>query len=433
MIPLLNPDETTLLKNSKGNLNYLLTTLPRHVDIHRYLNVVSILFSVSVPPVHVKSPPTRKDVHRNYKHNDYVRPPVRQSPQPKPHLNKSSPTLIPTNILTTFVNIFNNEYSIALMEEDLHDIEKGHSRYCKAISRSFPKLQVHTDMSSSSKEKLAEVKLLAQQLTQKQVELNLNVYREHRVSLLHKLNSFLFDRSIIRDSELFNHIYPVINKNFQKRRYYGRLKSKMEGVIKTYLHQWIHVDNSQTIDMDVAAPATSSVHDVEMEDPRRATKRTSQAASTSFVRPTEPPLKVRPLREKACTSSPFSPSTSIGSITPTASRIPSPTIDHSSPRSDTFESILIPTQATSMPPTRSTSPILSERNNVHLRRHLRPLSTRHTPYKNPRGNTTDSSQKGSMNLVSSKDAFVDLTTIRVTGKESFLTAQPTPESTHSHY
>jgi hypothetical protein len=37
-----------------------------------------------------------------------------------------------------------------------------------------------------------------------------------------------------------------------------------------------------------------------------------------------------------------------------------------------------------------------------------------------------------MNLISSKDAFVDLTTIRVTGKESFLTAQPTPESTHTH-
>jgi hypothetical protein len=90
--------------------------------------------------------------------------------------------------------------------------------YCKAISRSFPKPQVHTDMSSASNEKVAEVKLPVQQLTQKQVELNLNVYREHRVSLLHKLDSFLFQRSTIRDSELFNHVYPVLNKNFQKRR-----------------------------------------------------------------------------------------------------------------------------------------------------------------------------------------------------------------------
>jgi hypothetical protein len=195
----------------------------------------------------------------------------------------------------------------------------------------------------------------------------------------------------------------------------------MEVIIKTNLHQWLHADDSQTVDMDVAAPANSSVHDVEMKNPRRATKRTSKAASTSFVRPTEPPLKVRPSREKVCTSGSLSPSTSIGTITPTAIHIPSPTIDHSSPspRTDTFEPILIPTQATSMPPTRSTSPIISERKSVHLRRNLRLLSTRHILYKNPRGNTTNSSQNESMNLVSSKDAFVNLTTIRVTDKKSF--------------
>jgi hypothetical protein len=112
------------------------------------------------------------------------------------------------------------------MEEDLQDIERGHSRYCRAISRIFPKPQVHTNMSAVSKAMLVEVTLLAQQLTQKQVKLNVNVYREHRTSLLQKLDSFVLDKSNITESQLINYICPI--------------KLKMVEVIKCTLNKWLH-------------------------------------------------------------------------------------------------------------------------------------------------------------------------------------------------
>jgi hypothetical protein len=431
MIPLLNQDEISYLHNSKGNIDHLLTTLPRHVDIQRYLNFVSFLFSVKNSPTNTKLPFPSLLKNRNSNSVRSMKQPVTNVSRPN-----TTHTLIPTYILTAFVNLFNNDYSIALMEEDLQDIERGHSRYCRAISRTFPKPQVHTNMSAVSKAMLAEVTLLAQQLTQKQVELNVNVYREHRTSLLQKLDSFVLDKSNITESQLMNYICPIIMKNFQKRRYYSRLKLKMVEVIKCTLNKWLHT----ALDMDLDPPVITNVHEIEMDESRRANKRSSQETSSSFTRPIEPPLKIRPSREKTFPSISLSPNASTGSITPTPTRVPSPIINIAPQSrniltSDTYESVEIPTRTNSMPPTRSSSPLMMERSSKILPcRHFRPSTTRHTPYKIPRESHTNASKNASMKLVSSKDAFVELSTILVTGNNNIsdINIQSIPESTHTH-
>jgi hypothetical protein len=327
---------------------------------------------------------------------------------------------LPNECAVAFTKFFNNEYSIALMKKDIEDLSKGVSKYARAISKVLPKPQVHPIMSSSTKAIFDETQNMVQQLTRKQLDLNLSLYMDYKVILWKDIVQLQCDKTMLTTDILAAFLIPRLATNLKSRRGYNVLKKDFFVTMKSSLSDWLSI--GQMAEMEVSTPI-------------EAIATVSRSLTEQVIAPSmEMEVNQAPRKRK---NSGSSVSLDGDDVTPKASRnvspsyTPVPSIIHQETVSTT--PVVARHGMNTAPQSRVSSPTFQRPVEPHIRYRFRPIpdgSSRTTPPSIPA--VTNPTPVASMKIAASSNVIVELSTISLAGDSSVFPVPP-PENTFTHH